>query len=55
MTSTQPKPDKQQVRDYLAQRSKSKAPPPSQNEIRRALGWGLVNFVAVKTHAERQA
>lgn len=34
-----PKATPQQVRDYMQQRLKVKAPIPSQDEIRRQLGW----------------
>jgi hypothetical protein len=35
-------PEKEQVRNYLAKRQESREPPPSPEEIRRQLGWGLV-------------
>jgi hypothetical protein len=35
-------PDKQLVRDLMAQRRESREPPPTPEEIRRKLGWGLV-------------
>jgi hypothetical protein len=35
-------PTKQQVQQYLQQRRESNSPPPSPEEIRRQLGWGLV-------------
>jgi hypothetical protein len=35
-------PTKQQVKQYLQERHASKAPPPSPEEIRRQLGWGLM-------------
>ena len=38
----QTKPSKEQVRAYTQQRAKSSSPPPSIEEIRRQLGWGLV-------------
>jgi hypothetical protein len=38
-------PTKQQVQHYLQQRRESKAPPPSPEEIRRQLGWGMVPSV----------
>lgn len=40
MTSTKPTP--QQVRDYMAQRRTESGPPPSNDEIRRRLGWHLL-------------
>lgn len=35
------KPSKENVRNYLQQRIEKKLPPPSIEEIRRVLGWGL--------------
>jgi hypothetical protein len=35
-------PSKQQVRAYLARRSRDPAPPPALEEIRRQLGWGIL-------------
>jgi hypothetical protein len=35
-------PNKEQVRAFMQQRQKEKSPPPSPEEIRRMLGWGLV-------------
>lgn len=40
MTQTN-KPSNQQVRDYMAQRREDRTPPPSQEEVRRQLGWRL--------------
>jgi hypothetical protein len=34
-------PPKQVVRAYLERRSRESKPPPSPEEIRRQLGWGL--------------
>jgi hypothetical protein len=34
-------PPKQLVRSYLEERSKSPLPPPSPEEVRRQLGWGM--------------
>jgi hypothetical protein len=34
-------PPKQVVREYLEQRAREKSPPPTPEEIRRQLGWGL--------------
>ena len=34
-------PPKQLVRAYLERRARDKQPPPSPEEIRRQLGWGL--------------
>jgi hypothetical protein len=41
MTQTT-RPPKQEVRSYMAQRRESREPPPSPEEIRRQLGWNLV-------------
>jgi hypothetical protein len=35
-------PPKQDVREFMARRRESREPPPSLEEIRRQLGWGLV-------------
>jgi len=43
MVSTHP--SKYQVRAYMQQRRQEKAPPPKPEEIRRNLGWGLVQSV----------
>ncbi|UTY60163.1 hypothetical protein [Massilia sp. erpn] len=37
-------PSKEMVREYLERRSQEAAPPPSPEEIRRQLGWGLMMF-----------
>jgi hypothetical protein len=39
--STFTHPTKYLVREYLEGRSRSPTPPPSPEEIRRQLGWGL--------------
>lgn len=41
MTQTN-KPSNQQVRDYMAQRREDRTPPPSQEEVRRQLGWTML-------------
>jgi hypothetical protein len=41
MTATT-KPDKQLVRDVMAQRRAAHLPPPSLEEIRTQLGWRLI-------------
>lgn len=38
----QTKPTKEQVRAYQQQRLREKTPPPSPDEIRRQLGWGML-------------
>lgn len=35
-------PPKQLVREYLERRTHDEEPPPSPEEVRRQLGWGLV-------------
>jgi hypothetical protein len=35
-------PPKHLVREYLQRRSRESKPPPSPEEIRRELGWGLL-------------
>jgi hypothetical protein len=47
MTQTS-KPSNQQVRSWMQQRQVDRTPPPAPEEIRRQLGWGLVE-------AEREA
>jgi hypothetical protein len=37
-------PSKYVVREYLERRSQEVKPPPSPEEIRRQLGWGLMMF-----------
>jgi hypothetical protein len=41
-TNTTSHPPKHLVREYLERRSKDTAPPPTPEEIRRQLGWGLL-------------
>jgi hypothetical protein len=35
-------PPKHLVREYLERRAKDSAPPPTPEEIRRQLGWGML-------------
>lgn len=35
-------PTPQQVRDWMEQRQREHAPPPTPDEIRRQLGWDLI-------------
>jgi hypothetical protein len=35
-------PPKHLVREYLERRARDNAPPPSPEEIRRQLGWGML-------------
>jgi hypothetical protein len=39
-------PSKYVVREYLERRSQEEQPPPTPEEIRRQLGWGLMMFDA---------
>lgn len=38
------KPTKEQVRDYMERRQAEHRPPPSREEIRRQLGWELIEM-----------
>jgi hypothetical protein len=42
------KPDRELLRNWMQQRQVAVTPPPSPEEVRRQLGWGLVE-------AEREA
>ncbi|HEV7815730.1 MAG TPA: hypothetical protein VGP06_11610 [Janthinobacterium sp.] len=37
-------PSKYLIREYLERRSQDSKPPPTPEEIRRQLGWGLLMF-----------
>jgi len=39
------KPTKEAVRSYTQQRTREKSPPPTPEQIRRQLGWGLVGEI----------
>jgi hypothetical protein len=41
-TPTTSHPPKHLVREYLERRTKESAPPPTPEEIRRQLGWGML-------------
>lgn len=41
-------PTKYVIRKYLERRSQEKTPPPSLEQIRQQLGWGLI-FVPLRT------
>lgn len=41
MTQTS-KPDRQQVRSWMQQRQAERKPPPAPEQIRRELGWQMV-------------
>lgn len=36
-------PSREKLQEWLKQRHQAKEPPPSPEEIRRQLGWGLLN------------
>jgi hypothetical protein len=38
------KPTKEQVRDYMERRQVEHKPPPTREEIRRQLGWDLIEL-----------
>jgi hypothetical protein len=40
--ATTTRPDKEQVRAWMAERQQQSAPPPAPEDIRRQLGWWLV-------------
>ena len=42
MTTQTSHPSKEVVREYLERRTSEVEPPPTPEEIRRQLGWGLV-------------
>lgn len=42
MTTQISQPSKEAVREYLERRTQDVQPPPTPEEIRRQLGWGLV-------------
>jgi hypothetical protein len=46
-------PDKEQVRAWMAHRQEQPAPPPAPEEIRRQLGWWLVQDKAQSTEMGR--
>jgi hypothetical protein len=46
-------PSKYAIRQYMERRSHETRPPPSPEEIRRQLGWGLVLFDDKMDHLGR--
>jgi hypothetical protein len=44
MVATAKQPKKEQVRDYMERRKTEHQPPPTQEEIRRQLGWELIKM-----------
>jgi hypothetical protein len=53
MSATIQNPPKHLVREYLARRSRDTQPPPTPEEIRRQLGWGMTVPADVKLASER--
>ncbi|MFC5512709.1 hypothetical protein ACFPOU_16475 [Massilia jejuensis] len=49
MSATTMHPPKHLVREYLARRSRDPQPPPTPEEIRRQLGWGIVDAEVCET------
>ena len=52
MTATTKNPPKHLVREYLARRSRDPLPPPTPEEIRRQLGWGILQTGGPEVHDE---
>jgi hypothetical protein len=46
-------PPKHLVREYLARRSREQKPPPTPEEIRRQLGWGMLMLNELKMETSR--
>ena len=46
-------PSKHAVREYLARRSRDSKPPPTPEEIRRQLGWGMLMPADLKIATSR--
>jgi hypothetical protein len=46
-------PPKHLVREYLERRSREQKPPPSPEEIRRQLGWGMLMASNLKMATSR--
>ncbi|GAA4014636.1 hypothetical protein [Actimicrobium antarcticum] len=42
--AVQKQPTKEQIRDYMARRQAGRKPPPDPREIRRQLGWELMEM-----------
>lgn len=52
MTQTS-KPSNQQVREWMQRRQVDRTPPPTPEQIRRELGWGLVEAEAAVSLQDR--
>jgi len=48
-----PNPDKHVVRGYMDRRSHERTPPPTPEEIRRQLGWGVVDDKRIRDNRDR--
>jgi hypothetical protein len=46
-------PPKHLVREYLERRAREQKPPPSPEEIRRQLGWGMLMASSLKLATSR--
>jgi hypothetical protein len=46
-------PSKEQIREFMAQRQAHPAPPPRPEEIRRQLGWHLIQAERETTRARQ--
>jgi hypothetical protein len=53
MSATTKNPPKHVVREYLARRSRDPQPPPTPEEIRRQLGWGMLMPADLKMATSR--
>jgi hypothetical protein len=53
MPQTSSRPTNEQVRSWMQQRQADRSPPPAPDEIRRQLGWGLVEAERVETNKSR--
>jgi hypothetical protein len=53
MQTTTSHPPKHLVREYLERRSKDTTPPPTPEEIRRQLGWGMLMPADERTGTSR--
>jgi hypothetical protein len=53
ITTTTSHPPKHLVREYLERRTKDSSPPPTPEEIRRQLGWGMLMSADDRTGSSR--
>ena len=54
MSATTKNPPKHLVREYLARRTRDSQPPPTPEEIRRQLGWGMAEAEADESRRQPQ-